>query len=100
MNESLEIFLWVIAIISGIILFVAGIIYGASSLNTYMEEDECEELRQKGYDAIVIDEGHRNDCKLIYKGAYFDSLELESILMLKLKEHDALHAVSEPGVKE
>ena len=86
MNDSFKMFLWVLGIISAFALVITLMVYGVSSLNTYLEEGKCDELKEKGHETIVVGEGVRNDCKIIYKGVKFNSLESENILMLKLKD--------------
>lgn len=86
MNETLRITLVVLGILSIIILITGLMIFGAGKLNTHWELEECKELEQKGFDTIIVDEGIRDDCRIVYKGVIFDSLETDSILMLKLAE--------------
>ena len=98
MNETLRITLLVLGILSIIILIATIIIFGAGKLNTHREEEKCDELEQKGFNTIIIDEGIRDDCRIVYKGVIFDSLESENILMLKSAElNDADH--ENTGVK-
>jgi len=93
MNKNFKEVLWVLEVTCVMILIIPGVIIGFLELNIYMENNECLRLEELGYKTIVIQEGMLKDCKIFYKGTFFDSTESESILALKL--YDALHAIGE-----